>query len=253
MSSTIDIVLSKFDPIPLSGMDSVKLMNRIDTKYAISVSLLPELLTLAQHDYFVQEIDGRRIATYDTVYYDTADLEMYVRHHDRQLARQKIRLRRYVDTDINFLEIKKKDNKGRTKKKRMVVSEPTLDHASSEISDFIEQKSRYSLPQISRALRTQFRRITLVNRQKTERLTIDLSLRWTNLRNGNMTEIPQLVIVELKRDGNSLSPMLGIMNRLRVKPLKLSKYCIGTALTNPLVKQNRFKKKIRSIRNLVSE
>ena len=57
--------------------------------------------------------------------------------------------------------------------------------------------------------------------------------------------------MELKRDGNVPSPMIGIMQSLRIKPLKVSKYCIGTALTTPEVKQNRFKAKIRRINKTI--
>ena len=102
-------------------MESVKLMNRIDTKYAVPLAVLPDILEAAKTDYFAQEIDGKRIATYDTIYYDTDTLDMYIRHHDRQLVRQKIRIRQYVDSNLTFLEIKRKNNKGRTKKKRIVV------------------------------------------------------------------------------------------------------------------------------------
>lgn len=245
-------ILQEFEPITLGEMESVKLMNRIDTKYAIPLTLLPELLHLAKDQYYAQQIGNRRIATYDTIYYDTADLEMYIRHHDRQLVRQKIRVRQYVESDLTFLEIKRKNNKGRTKKKRMPIQELSLDNATDEIREFLRSKSQYTLDDISKALRTEFERITLVNRLKTERLTIDLNLHWTNLRNLHDKRIPELVIVELKRDGNCPSPMLSIMNRLRVKPLKLSKYCIGTALTDEHVKRNRFKKKIRCISKLTN-
>ena len=61
-----------------------------------------------------------------------------------------------------------------------------------------------------------------------------------------------LVIVELKRDGNASSPMIGIMQTLRIHPLKISKYCIGTALTTPHLKHNRFKAKIRRIEKLLN-
>ena len=44
--------------------------------------------------------------------------------------------------------------------------------------------------------------------------------------------------------------MLNIMLELRIKPLKISKYCIGTALTTPEVKQNRFKAKIHKLHKL---
>ena len=241
-------------------MESVKLMNRIDTKFAVSLDVLPAILEAAQADYFAQEIDGKRIATYDTMYYDTDTLDMYIRHHDRQLVRQKIRVRQYVDSDLTFLEIKRKNNKGRTKKKRISVpgfdlTASTIGHSKREdwsVEDFIREKSRYTWDAVSPHLWTKFHRITLVNKAKTERLTIDMDLVWDNVVSGEVKTYDKLVIVELKRDGNVPSPMIGIMLNLRVKPLKISKYCIGTALTTPGLKRNRFKKKIRSIEKMLN-
>lgn len=225
-------------------MESVKLMNRIDTKYAVPLSVLPAILEAAKTDYFAQEIDGKRIATYDTMYYDTATLDMYLRHHDRQLVRQKIRIRQYVDSDLSFLEIKRKNNKGRTKKKRIALPSP-------EVESFVAAKSRYEWSELSPKLRTLFHRITLVNKAKTERLTIDMDLVWDNVVSGKKKTYDDLVIVELKRDGNVPSKMTDIMLSQRIHPLKISKYCIGTALTTPGLKRNRFKAKIRKIEKLV--
>jgi len=239
-------------------MESVKLMNRIDTKFVMPLRLLPELLRMAQDSYFVQAIAGKRTGDYDTVYYDTPDREMYIRHHDRQLVRQKIRVRTYVESHLFFLEVKRKNNKGRTKKKRIALPSTSLTpdmigqgKQPWRVDDFLAAKSWYHYEQISPRLRTEFTRITLVNRQKTERLTIDFCLRFTNLTSGNCVSMPEMVIVELKRDGNVPSAMIGIMQALRIHPLKVSKYCIGTALTTPEVKQNRFKPKIRKINKLL--
>ena len=252
MSSRTDIqpLIAQFEPISLSEMESVKLMNRIDTKFVVPLWVLPAILTQAQQDYYAQEIDGARIAAYDTMYYDTDMLDMYIRHHDRQLVRQKIRVRQYVDSHLIFLEIKRKNNKGRTKKKRIALASPNL-NTSDEIARFIASKSRYTLEQISPKLRTVFHRITLVNKAKTERLTIDMDLVWENQVSGIHKTYNDLVVIELKRDGNVPSAMLGIMLNERVKPLKVSKYCIGTALTTPGLKINRFKKKIRSIEKIL--
>ena len=191
---SISSLINKFEPISLDEMESVKLMNRIDTKYAVPLSLLPAILEAAMADYYVQEIDGKRIATYDTMYYDTESLDMYIRHHDRQLVRQKIRVRQYVDSNLTFLEIKRKNNKGRTKKKRIVVPDfaitaetpSVLKHkrrADEEVTveSFINTKSRYRWSDISPHLWTKFHRITLVNKAKTERLTIDMNLVWENV------------------------------------------------------------------------
>lgn len=257
MKTELHDILQQFAPISLAEMSDVKLMNRIDTKYVMPMRLLPELLLMAKDAYYVQAIDGKRTGDYDTTYYDTEDLEMYIRHHDRQLVRQKIRVREYVESKLFFLEIKRKNNRGRTKKKR--ISLPTTAITAEmigqgkepiRVDEFIAAKSRYRFEQISPRLRTTFTRITLVNKAKTERLTIDTNLRFTNLRSGAEVSYPQMVIVELKRDGNVSSPMLDIMLALRIKQLKISKYCIGTALTTPEVKQNRFKAKIHKLHKL---
>lgn len=246
-------------------MESVKLMNRIDTKFAVSLSLLPAILEAARESYYIQQIAGQRIATYDTMYYDTDTLDMYVRHHDRQLVRQKIRVRQYVDSHLTFLEIKRKNNKGRTSKKRIMVpgfeltadTPSVLKHKRKEdepvtVASFIDAKSRYEWSEITPHLWTKFHRITLVNKAKTERLTIDLDLVWENVITGESRTFADLVIIELKRDGNAYSLMNKIMQDLRVHPLKISKYCIGTALTTPDIKKNRFKAKIRKIVKLLT-
>ena len=264
MTTPIEDIIRSFEPISLAQMESVKLMNRIDTKFAVPMSVLPAILEAAQADYFAQEIDGKRIATYDTMYYDTDSLDMYIRHHDRQLVRQKIRVRQYVDSHLTFLEIKRKNNKGRTNKKRIVVpgfditadTPSVLKHKKKEdeavtVESFIDSKSRYEWAEISPHLWTKFHRITLVNKAKTERLTIDMDLVWENVVSGEAKTYPELVIIELKRDGNVPSRMTDIMLANRIHPFKISKYCIGTALTTPGIKTNRFKKKIRLIEKML--
>ena len=109
--------------ITLDEMRDVKLMNRIDTKYVLTEG---EVLTLLEHmaeyGYRVQIIDGIRACRYDTLYYDTAERDMYIAHHNRQLTRQKVRTRTYVETGLTFLEVKNKNNRGRTKKRRTEIA-----------------------------------------------------------------------------------------------------------------------------------
>src|SRR5574344_572431 len=79
-------------PSNLSEMNAIKLMNRIDTKFIANKDSLLTILTLAKAGYRVQEINDERITSYDTIYFDTEDVAMYLRHHDRHLQRQKIRI-----------------------------------------------------------------------------------------------------------------------------------------------------------------
>ncbi len=242
--------MTDMTPISLAEMASVKLMNRVDTKFVAPLAALPEILRLAQPNYYIQEIDGKRLATYETLYYDTPDMQMYLRHHDRQLRRQKIRIRTYVDSHLTFLEVKNKTNKGRTKKKRIEVAVGDLGAMADEQRAWLREKSWYDVATLQPQLRTRFERITLVNRAKTERLTIDTSLCWENTQTAHTASLGAAVVIELKRDGNQPSEMVKILRDLHIRPLKISKYCIGVALTNPTVKNNRFRPKLRRLEKI---
>ena len=93
----------------------------------------------------------------------------------------------------------------------------------------------------------------LVNPGKTERLTIDTSVHVQNIRNGRKSDLRDAVIIELKQDGRASSTMKGILLDHRVKPLRISKYCIGTTLTDSDIKHNRFKEKVRAIEKVIGK
>ena len=114
-------ILQNFQPISLDEMSGVKLLNRTDTKFVTSLNQLRKLLSMAEHDYRVQEINGQRIAHYYSTYFDTPTNDMYMRHQNGHQNRQKLRIRSYVDSHLNFLEVKTKNNHGRTKKKRIPI------------------------------------------------------------------------------------------------------------------------------------
>ncbi len=242
-NSTLSKCLSTYSPISLYEMEAVKLMNRVDTKYVCHLAQLPAILAEAEKDYLVQEVVGRRIATYDTVYYDTDELEMYIRHHDQQLSRRKVRIRTYMDTGAEYLEVKKKNNSGRTRKKRIEM-QPQNTQQTDIVCAFVAKHTPYEWSALHATERTSFERITLVNKEKTERLTIDFNLRFEALGDARKADLGPIAIIELKRDGLVPSKMQHILRDLRIFPMKISKYCMGVALTIPGVKHNRFKEKL---------
>ena len=231
-------------------MKEVKLMNRIDTKYLVTSDQLQAILQGIHEHYYAQEVEGNRLSPYSTVYYDTPDLRMYIIHHDRHLVRDKVRVRTYVDSHLTFCEVKHKTNKGRTKKKRIEVQPGINVTQDPAAAAFLAEKQPYPVESLSPNLETAFDRFTLVNEEKTERLTIDCNLKFNNFISGNSASMDDLVIMELKQDGRAHSLLKEVLFDLRIKPYKISKYCIGTAMTRPEVKQNRFKKKIRRINKL---
>ena len=140
MSITANII-GQFAPIGLEEMSGIKLMNRIDTKFVTTVPLVVRLLKMAQADYRMQEIDGLRNMTYRTVYFDTPALDMFIAHHNGHAGRQKVRIRTYVDSHMDFLEVKTKNNHGRTRKKRIAVTDDNLSEPGK--TAFLNQHLRY--------------------------------------------------------------------------------------------------------------
>ena len=244
-------LLSTFAPITLDEMSGVKLMNRTDTKFVTNREKLRQLLLLAQHDYYVQEIDGERNLEYDTTYFDTRAFDMYNQHQWGHVNRQKMRFRTYCISGLQFMEVKTKNNHGRTKKKRIEVSDTNLSDQEKRL--FLDKHLRYGIDTLQPALSNHFSRVTLVNKGKTERLTIDSSLCFHNLLNGQELDMGPLVIIELKRDGLVSSPVLEMLRQLRIHPHGFSKYCMGSALTNPQLPLNRFKCKLMEINKIVHQ
>ena len=251
-------ILNEYDSITLDEMRSIRLMNRIDTKFVTTVPMLRQLLLLAKDDYFVQESQGERISPYYTLYFDTPDCKMYNRHEAGHLSRQKVRVRSYVNAGLNFLEVKTKNNHGRTKKKRIEAlnfdpeNHSIFNVQSSLFSDFLQTYLKYPQQSLVRQVENRFDRITLVNKAKTERLTIDTNLRFHNISTNNYRFMEDLVVIELKRDGLQPSPILPLLTKLRVHPHGFSKYCIGSALTNADLRRNRIKPRLHSVEKILN-
>lgn len=240
--------VGQFDPISLAEMDSVRLMRRTDTKFVMPVYLLPRLLAMARSAYRMVEINGARPQPYETTYFDTCGYEMYSLHHNGKLNRYKVRMRRYVLSDLGFLEIKHKTNKGETIKTR-IKSQNQLGIISSDAGSlFLKKNSPYSGSDLKPVLGNKFIRLTLVNRNMSERITLDYNLEFCDLNHDKDLSTSGLCIAEIKRsrDG-ATSFFIEFLTNLRVFPHGFSKYCLGMAMLNPDVKNNLFHDRIRMI------
>lgn len=239
-------ILATYDPISLEEMDSVALLNRTDSKFVFSVAELEQLLEkLKGRGYQVLEINGKRAADYKTLYFDTTDRKFYHMHQNGKTNRIKVRCRRYMDSDIQFLEKKFKNNKGRTIKTR------------NKVPQFIESlgTAEYTMLGIDPGLDLEpsqwnsFTRITLVNSELKERLTLDRRMQfWMGDRKA---ALDNTVICEVKQDGvNNLSPVMRGLKDLHIQPMRMSKYCVGMVLLYPDLKSNNFKEKILKLNKI---
>ena len=247
-------ILQRMTPISLEEIQTVKLMNRIDSKYLLNKEQLELLMHHAEQDFFIQTIDGQQLAPYKTLYFDTEDVAMYTMHHNRKLNRQKLRTRCYRSSQTTYCEIKNKLNTGRTKKLRVPIRPDQYKRIFEDpaVVEFIRQNLRFDIEQLMPHVENEFTRITLTNKEKTERITIDGDIRFINHHTGLNADISELVIIEVKQNGHESSAFKKLLHELSIKPKRISKYCLGTLLTNPQAKHNRFKPKIRYINKLIT-
>jgi len=245
MNIPINDLLKQMQPITLDEMMCIRLMDRVDSKFVSSIDLLPRILEAMIPNFKIQTIGNKSIAAYSTQYLDTSDLAFFRMHQNGKLKRQKIRIRSYIDSNLSFLEVKNKSNKGQTQKVRIPTGQShikDIDDLTDE-NDFLSQYSWYENACLKPVLDNTFNRITLVNNTKTERITIDWGLYFHNYQTGKEYDCEQLMVLELKQNERLQSDFHRILNHLRIKSSSFSKYCMGTVLTNENVKKNRFKMK----------
>ena len=246
---------------------------------------LLELAADQYYVQIIDDCRACRYATlyYDTPQWDMYHLH-HNRRLTRQKIRTRTYVETGVTyLEIKSKSNKGRTHKRRMALDRSLFAAAATDTAAA---DFLRREARYAPETLSPSLATRFVRVTLVNHAMTERLTIDFDLHFDNVRAadggnkdmngrgdmdtigcedngirgmdngsgpataasfGHTASLGRLVVIELKQDALAPSPMKQLLAQLRVKPFKLSKYCIGEALTNPLVKHNRFKAKIRAI------
>lgn len=247
LDERISAIKNNYNSIGLEEMDGVKLLNRMDTKYTFRAGLLPVILEEMKKGYYILAIGEKRCTHYETLYFDTPGYYMYLQHHNGKLNRFKVRMRQYVDTGLNYFEIKKKNNKKRTIKTRIKRSEfsESIEGKSSEL---LQNVASLGSDDLQPSLWVYFTRMTFVSHKLNERLTIDTGLTY---RIGEKTlSYPNIVIAEVKQERSSKSMFISIMMHHHIQRVSMSKYCLGIASLVDNVKKNNFKVRLNIINKI---
>ncbi|PCJ96082.1 MAG: hypothetical protein COA50_07835 [Flavobacteriaceae bacterium] len=241
--------IGKLTTISLLDMELVALMKRTDTKFVVNKSQLLPILERITCDYKVLEIDGNSIMSYSSLYFDTTNHKFYHDHHNGKSNRTKIRIRKYIDSELCFLEIKQKNGRGETNKSRIPIGDFET-NLSKPSHDFITKTTLQS-HELTPTLWNNFERITLVNLKDKERVTIDFNLFYT--MNGHEKSYENLVVIEVKQERfNRNSPIVRTLKMLKHYPYSFSKYCIGMISLYSDLKYNVFKNKLIKINKITT-
>jgi len=243
----INSYLDKFNSVSLDEIKNVKLMRRMDQKFVFQRNDLFSLLDKLYNSYNVLEVNGEKVQTYKSLYFDTEDKVFFLQHHNSRVNRNKVRFREYVGSGLVFLEVKLKNNKGKTIKNRIKV-DAISDNLNRDHQDYIDKvigKKMDLLPQQWIV----FNRITFVDKSYTERLTVDLNLEFSKKKkSGNFRH---LVVAEIKTERSNVSSVFkSIAKEQHIKPIRLSKYCMTTIDLDSTVKYNKFKEKLLLLNKL---
>ncbi len=244
----INSLLFQYTHTTLDELAEAALLERKERKYLISSEQAADIIEKFKDDYYVLQIESQRVGRYETLYFDTDDMMIYMQHHNGRKNRYKLRSRLYASTGISFMEVKHKVNTGKTKKSRIETEKMVLD-ITPDLNEFLSNNFPYCPEEFHPQILNTYNRVTLVAKDHSERITIDFDLTFSHY--GETVKLPKIAVVELKTGKRiDASPFEHMMREIHVRSTSFSKYCIGVALLFPNVKKNRFKSKIMQIKRM---
>ncbi|RAX49522.1 hypothetical protein DQ353_09630 [Arthrobacter sp. AQ5-05] len=246
-SQALDWAAAAADPISLEQVVSeAALMTRVDKKFLLSAEQFTELMSRLGDGFRIMEIEGRRMFTYESVYFDTPDMEMFTAHKQGRRRRYKIRTRTYADSGLCMFEAKFKGLRGQTVKHRIPYEFSERDSITPEATEFlrVQLRAEYNqeLPHLEAVMRSDYVRGTFVNPVDEERLTCDVNLVYS--RQDATVHGPDLFVIETKT-ASGRGAADAVLSQMGIRPVSMSKYCLGIALLHPHLAANKWSRLLK--------
>lgn len=215
------------------GLDDVpELMSRVDSKYIITAATMARLAAELGDRFAVLRIGGRRQFRYTSTYFDTPDLLTFRQHRQDRRRRFKLRTRTYLDGGGRWLELKLNGARGSTDKHRIPYDDApayTLTRAAMDfVNDLLLRELRFPVPDtLGPVLSTDYKRVTLVDRTGTARLTCDTGLFFRDADRVAPARRDLVLLESKSADGRTMVDR--VLRGMGVRPVSVSKYCLAVA------------------------
>ena len=233
--------LAPLSTVGLVELDQAQLHDRVESKVILHQRDVAVAIARLADRYRVLEHEAMHTQHYRTEYFDDGNLRSYHEHHNQKANRLKVRYRTYMNSDLTYFEIKRAIG-GRTVKDRQRTMRPG-DQLHPEDALFVFEKTGWESARLSPSITIDYDRILLVKDDFSERVTIDLNVRFQS--DGHHVAAEGLAICEFKQSRHDrTSPAVLAVQR---RPQMFSKYCMGLASCHPNLRRNRFKKVFRSL------
>jgi hypothetical protein len=237
--------LEQFSTVDLETLLSYALLDRWDTKFLLPIERMPDFINALHFEYKLLKINNYKISSYSNDYLDTSDFHLFHQHRNGKLPRYKIRYRHYLQSQLTFLEIKKKITNGKTIKERW-----ELPFRETNVHDRYLNSTNFPVASprdLQQTLTNSFQRIALVSPALRERVSIDFDLRFS--QETHEVSMPSHAVIEVKQlQLNEHSIVFKQLRSWNITPTQFSKYCIGTCLLNPNVPASVFSIALKQIK-----
>lgn len=232
-------------PISLQELtERASLQTRVDRKYVVPLTELPALLAGLEAGARVLQIDGGRSFAYESVYFDTPELDSYLGAARRRRRRYKVRTRTYVDSALCWVEVKTRGPRGCTVKERLphdIHARAVLTGDATVFTHHVLAEADVEPPTahdelagtpLAPTLVSRYRRTTIHLPATDSRTTIDTDLEWIDPVDGGRVRFDGYAIVETKT-GSTPSSTDRLLWRHGLRPVRISKYGTGMAVLHP--------------------
>jgi hypothetical protein len=243
--------VKSFERIQLHEIGTSSFMDRLDRKFLLNEDEIRRLVSGLESDYRVVEAAKSCCSPYHTKYFDTPDYKFFSDHHKGKGFRTKIRYRSYPRTKTNFLEVKHKNNKGRTSKSRIPVESTSSDFAKPEREFLAASAYDPGTDELIHAVTIDYLRLAFISRDHEERFSIDF--RMTAHRKGQSISFGNLAVAEIKQYRYHTSAVVERLREMGCLESSMSKYCLSLSLLEPKLKANNFKPTLQRIRKINHE
>ena len=236
----------RFSSITLDEMNAIAaLQTRVDRKYIVTSELCNALFETIKINGQILTVNEKRSMGYQSVYFDTPDLDLYKDAAYKRRPRFKARTRFYRSTGIAMLEVKTKDGRGKTVKIRTPYNAETLYELTESGKTFIEEatKSLGSSENLRPTLTSQYQRTTIVDHDTSTRMTCDEYLLCTDWENQSVA-FPYCIL-ETKSSVQP-SPFDVWLWEHGFRPQRISKYCTMLAILHPDLPANKWHRVIKN-------
>jgi hypothetical protein len=251
-AARISAGLGHLPPVGLEELNSAAaLQTRVDRKYLVPALQARQVLASFDSGVRVLEMDGLRSFDYDSVYFDTPELDSYLLAARGRRRRFKIRTRTYVDSSLSFLEVKTEGGREATVKERIPYGVADRSRITAAGLDYIDETLSAAIGNIPAGplepvLETRYRRTTLFLPESGSRATLDEGVTWQR-PNGKAWLLDRAVVLETK-SGSAAGPLDRHLWASGIRPSRISKFATGLAALCPQLPANRWHSTLR--RNL---